>query len=100
MFRNSSEDLRKRAYTELNLATRGERESWLQHPCTRSLLHTLDADSMDITEAWSNGNYTAESKDGTMQLNAEALGHFKAVSSILDFVEGINDEEMFEDDNT
>lgn len=96
----SADELLKLAFTELNLADNGERSSWLQHPCTRALIHYLNADVLAIQENWSNGSYTTEDMYGTVQLNSEALGQFKAVSNVLDFVEGVNDEEMFEDDNT
>lgn len=93
----SSDELRKRALTELSLAPKGERESWLQHPCSRALVHTLQADEFDLKESWSNGNYTAESEYGTIQLNSKALGEIQATQSILTFVEGICDEDMFEE---
>lgn len=93
----SSDELRKMAFTELNLAERSERQAWLQHPCTRAFIHTMQGDVVDILEGWGNGNYTTESVEGTMQLNSEALGQYKAAGSMLDWVEGIADEEMFDD---
>ena len=100
MFRKGSEELREMAFTDLGLASRSERESWLQHPCTRALLHTMQGDIVDILEAWSDGSYTAESTSGTIQLNSEAIGQFKAASAVVDYVEGVTDEEMFDDDQS
>ena len=93
----SSEELRKRAFTELNLASRGERESWLQHPCSRALLYTLRADELDLKESWASGSYCTEHEYGTIQLNSTAIGEVQHIQTVLDFVEGINDEDMFEE---
>lgn len=100
MYKKGSEELREIAYTELGLADRAEREAWLQHPCTRAAIHTLQADVIDVLETWSNGGYTAEDTSGTIQLNSEALGQYKATENILNYMEGINDPEMFENDNS
>lgn len=93
----SSDQLREMALTELGLAGRQERESWLAHPCTRAFIHTIQGDVLDILESWGNGNYTTETVDGTIQLNSNAIGQYTAASSMLDWVEGIADEEMFDD---
>lgn len=100
MYRKGSDELREMAYTEVNLADRAERGAWLQHPCTRALLHTLQADIIDILETWSQGGFTEESTSGTIQLNSEAIGQYKAAESTAQYIEGINDTEMFEDDNS
>ncbi len=98
MYQKGSDELREISYTELNLADNGERASWLQHPCTRHILHNLQADVVDILEKWSSGGYTQESTSGTIQLNSEAIGQYKAIESMLQHIEGINDPEMFEND--
>ena len=43
----------------------------------RSLIHST----------WETGGYTAESSEGTLQLNAEALGMVKMLDAINDFFE-------------
>lgn len=98
MFKKGSDELRELAFNELDLANKNERDSWLQHPCTRSTIYTLQADIINMLETWSLGNYTAETTEGTIQLNSEALGQFKAAQAMLDYVEGISDAEMFTDD--
>ncbi len=47
------------------------------------ILETIKEDRENIVAAWAGGNYTAESADGTVQLNAEALGNLKAIENIL-----------------
>lgn len=100
MFKKGSDELRELAFNELDLASKNERDSWLQHPCTRSTIYSLQADIIDMLDMWSLGNFTAETAEGTIQLNSEALGQFKAARAVLDYVEGISDTEMFEDDQT
>ena len=97
MFKKGSDELRQLAFSDLDVASKEERLAWLQHPCTRSLLNTLRGDIVDMLEAWSSGNYTTETSEGTIQLNSEALGQFKAAQMTLEYVEGIADEEMFDD---
>ena len=94
------EELRHRVLTELSLTSQSERKSWLTHPCTRAQIYFLQAELLELLEGWGSGNYTAESVEGTVQLNSEALGKYQQMSWILDWVEGIADEEMFEDDQT
>ena len=86
------------ALDDLKIINTEERRSWLEHPCTRALIHTLQGDIIDILEAWSNGNYTGDTVDKTIQLNSEALGQYKAAVDVEQWIQGINDEEMFEND--
>ncbi len=38
----------------------------------------------EFLEAWANGSFIAESGDGTIQLNAKALGKVGAIDEVLD----------------
>ena len=98
MFRRGSDELRRMALDDLRIINAEERRSWLEHPCTRALVHTLQGDIIDILEAWSFGNYTSDTVDKTIQLNSEALGQYKAAAEIEEWIQGITDKEMFEND--
>lgn len=57
-----------------NLLTNEVFNDWLEHPVTQALRkQILPAKRQELHLRWENGDYTAESKDGTMQLNAKAL---------------------------
>lgn len=54
-------------------------DDWLQHPVTE-MLRAVVAPNLRkaLHEAWEAGNLTAESVEGTAQLNARAIGEAKA----------------------
>ena len=51
------------------------------------LKRQLQQDVQDIKDAWANGNYTGESAEATLQLNAEAIGKVSTCESIIEFIE-------------
>jgi hypothetical protein len=65
------------------MITKNEFEEWLLHPVTQDFKKLLKYKREDIKERWANGNFTAESADGTKQLNAEALGWVWMLEQVL-----------------
>ncbi len=61
---------------------------------TQELIKSLLESRADIKEAWSSGVYTAESADGTVQLNSKALGQLESLEGVLFWIEeGVEDDE-------
>lgn len=56
---------------------------WRQHPVTEYLLEDLNNQILQLQEAWSDGAFTTESSDGTIQLNATSIGAVKALKETI-----------------
>lgn len=75
--------------TTKNLITNEVFADWLEHPVTQALRQQIiPAKRKEFFERWENGDYTAESKDGTLQQNAKALGE----SSTLRWLQQLDHE--------
>lgn len=61
-----------------------EWKEWKQHPVTSEFFKAMSNRVEDIKTQWANGHFTAESVEGTKQLNANALGK---VDILLDLME-------------
>lgn len=44
-------------------------------------------------EAWANGQYTVAEGDGTVQLNAKALGQVQGLQHVIDYIDSIKENE-------
>lgn len=76
-----------------------ERRSWFQHPCTQSLLHSLEGDILGVVLIWLNGGYAEDmSADATAQAQAKAKGMAQAVDQVIMKIHDISKGE--EDDQT
>lgn len=64
-----------------------EFDDWMQHPVTEMFRKHLKTMMDGITEDWANGIFTAESSEGTAQLNAAALGQVRLIHDILNLTE-------------
>ena len=65
--------------------TKEEAESWFNHPCTQSLIASLDGDLCRITSSWMAGHYSSEnSVDATAQGSAKAQGEAEAIDLMLE----------------
>jgi hypothetical protein len=69
---------------------------WLMHPVTEKHIKRLIEAKEDIKENWANGAYTAESMEGTAQLNAEAVGAIRQIDQILIDIDNmeVEDDEL------
>lgn len=78
-----------------------ELKSWFEHPCTRSLMSTLNADLCVLMEQWKEGVYTDESADATVALNSKNIGICQAIEEILEYIETIvRGKEEYDDETT
>ena len=55
---------------------------WLEHPRTKALRAVLQRWREEEHEKWEDGDFTHPSQDGTLQLNAEAIGRCRAARKI------------------
>jgi hypothetical protein len=85
-----SESLRERALNLLLDLGKEEVTQWIKHPCTQSLLLTLQGDYLDHHQAWEAGMFTADGAEGTAQQNAKALGAIDAVRLIATHIEDLD----------
>jgi len=66
---------------------------WKLHPVTIEFFHSVKARIEDKKDSWANGNFTAESLDGSMQKNSEAIGAVLALTDLLETsYEGVVEE--------
>lgn len=71
-----------------------ERRSWLEHPCTQSLVNTLNGDVCENTLMLLQGAYSNETSiDATAQNHAKARGMVEAVMAVLEHLENFQEEE-------
>lgn len=68
-----------------------EAQSWLNHPCTKAFLLTIEGDLRQIIEQWMAGVHTDSSAYGTAQKNAEALGKLQAMDQLRYRIEEIGE---------
>lgn len=70
----------------LTLVNADEINQWRHHPCTKALVWSLVYSEMEYHDQWRLGNLTAESTDGTAQLNAKALGALEAIDKMKMYI--------------
>lgn len=69
------------------------REMWIEWQamnCTKEFLQYLKEEIEVGKEAWTTGMFTAETAEGTAQLNAKALGKIEALKDLQDKLENIH----------
>ncbi len=91
-----SNSYRERAENILIGLPTEEKNNWLNHPITKSLLLTLKGDYLDHHSAWESGAFTSESSEGTSQQNAKALGALEAIRLLANYIEDINSYDQSE----
>ena len=64
-----------------------DRHEWAHHPVTQEFLNSLKETRQERQDLWGRGGYTADSRDGTLQLNAEAIGAVGVITSLVDLIE-------------
>lgn len=85
-----SDELREKAALLLDELDISERTQWIQHPCTKALLLTLQGDYLDHHQAWEAGVFTSDSAEGTAQQSAKALGALDAIRLIATSIEEVD----------
>ncbi len=87
MINKSTEEMYSKAESLFSSVPQEEVLSWCKHPVTQSLMMSLYGDMAGYFEAWSNGDYTSETAEGTVQKNSKALGGVAAIESMLAWIE-------------
>lgn len=87
--RKQVESLRNEAQELLDLSDQADKEAWHQSPCTQALIKQISADILEMQASWSDGGYTDESADRTLQLNSKHIGMALAGSDVLDAIDEI-----------
>jgi hypothetical protein len=62
-----------------------EIQGWKNHPVTKEYFKMMKQLREELLEQWANSNFTAETSEGTAQLNAKALGKVQLLDELLDF---------------
>lgn len=66
------------------MTTLVEWQEWKRNPTTIEFFASLQALRESIKEDWVSGMYTAATSDGTVQLNAKALGQVQIIDRIME----------------
>lgn len=70
--------------------TKIEAEGWFNHPCTQSLIASLDGDIAGIVSALIGGAYShSESVDATAQDHAKIRGMAQAIEDVIERIREI-----------
>lgn len=79
----------------LDKVSREECEAWYNHPCTKSLLMSLEGDLSGIVLLWLSGAYSSEEHaDSTAQQQAKARGMAQAISDMLEHIESVKERKL------
>lgn len=83
----NEEKCRLDAENLLDMMTKEEAKAWHQHPCTQSLLSSIQGDMCGILNMWLEGGYSnEESVDVTAQRQAKARGMSQALDDLLETI--------------
>lgn len=64
--------------------SREEYLEWLRHPVTQAYRQFLRTRLQESKDMWAEGCFTRESVEGTVQLNANALGRAEILARLID----------------
>lgn len=84
-----AEKLAVKANTNLDVVSKGDVQSWYDHPCTKALVNTLQSDMAAIQHSWSIGAFTGAASSETIQKNSEAIGSLKSTRFMLEWIEDL-----------
>lgn len=74
----------------LETVSQEDAAAWYQHPCTQSLLNSIEGDLSGIVLMWLGGAYSSEeSSDLTVQRSAKARGMAQAGNDIINTISSI-----------
>lgn len=74
----------------LEVVTKDECLVWLKHPCTKALMHELQASIAAKINGWINGSFAdSSSVDHTAMAQAKAIGQAQACDEIIDLIQDI-----------
>lgn len=89
-YRFNPEYYHSKALRILDDVNKEECLGWYKHPCTQSLINSLEGDTSAIVLTWVAGGYSREeSIEATAQRQAKARGMLQAISDILEHINEI-----------
>jgi len=65
------------------MLTKAEIQEWQNSRVTHEFFEKISQDRNNILDNWAVGSYTAETSEGTAQLNSAALGQIRAIDDVL-----------------
>lgn len=65
------------------MLTKAQIQEWQTSKVTQDFITALKSDRDNILDNWASGQYTAETSEGTAQLNASALGQVRALDDVI-----------------
>lgn len=84
------QEIAEKAYKEAAVlrteATPEERQQWLSSPLTKAVLLELQGKRLEYMSLWSDGIFTVESVEGTIQKNSEFIGRSSEVKETIDLI--------------
>ena len=82
--------LRNSVEAALDVVSKEEAKTWMNHPCTVALKNMLQADMVGILSMWLEGGYADQnSVDSTAQKEAKARGMAQAMDDTLETIQQI-----------
>jgi hypothetical protein len=87
--RDVASRLYEKADADLATVTPEEAMAWINHPITTALMATLKGDYENLITAWTEGDFTTESLDGSLQKNANAIGKVQSITEIFAWIENL-----------
>ena len=80
-----------KAEAALDVVSKQEYNSWLQHPCTKVLKYNLESSLDKEVLQWVRGNLTDSTIEGSFQLQSRALGRTEAIEGIMSYIDEMLD---------
>lgn len=88
--RYDSESYYSKSSELLDTVSKEEKQAWFNHPCTKSLVQTLEGDFAGLLLMWVGGAYSdTESTDSTAQQQAKARGQAQAIDDVIEHIHNL-----------
>lgn len=72
---------------------------WREHPVTEYFIKALSEEVQELKDLWATGSFTAESAEGTAQINSLSLGKVMATELIIENMREVVGEDRDEYDH-
>ena len=67
--------------------SKSEFQGWLEHPCTKSLKLTLEAELDRIVLNWVKGGFAINTAEGTALMQTRAIGMTEAIEGVMTYID-------------
>lgn len=72
--------------------TQVEQQEWATSPVAEKFLSELRESRQETMEHWASEQYTGDSAEKTLQVNAKALGGISVLNQVIEKIEGMREE--------